>query len=78
MPYDRSLDESIFSKSWETEDERLTISVFSYNKGAKKLQITRENKNAQGEFRFAKLGRMNKTEVEAVLPLIQEATGFLD
>lgn len=73
MPYDSNLDENLFSKSWETDAERLTVSVFSYNKGAKKLQITRENRNAEGELRFTKLGRMNKEEVEAILPLLQEA-----
>ncbi|MBU1147551.1 MAG: hypothetical protein KKD11_04295 [Candidatus Omnitrophica bacterium] len=73
MPYDSSLDETLFSKSWETEALRLTVSVHSYNKGAKKLQINRENRNMEGEFRFTKLGRMTKEEVEAILPLIQEA-----
>jgi hypothetical protein len=78
MPYDSSLDENLFSKSWESELERLTVSVYSYNKGQKKLQITRENKTNEGEFRFAKLGRMTKEEVEATLPLIQEALKFMD
>jgi len=73
MPYDSSLDEKVFSKSWESDSARLTVSVYSYNKGPKKLQITRENRNPEGEFRFTKLGRMNKEEVEAVLPFIQEA-----
>ncbi len=73
MPYDSSLDEKVFSKSWENDTTRLSVSVYSYNKGPKKLQITRENKNAEGEFRFTKLGRMAKDETEAVLPFIQEA-----
>ena len=73
MPYDSSLDESLFSKYWENDTDRLTVSVRSYNKGTKKLQISRENLNSQGELRFAKLGRMTKTEVEAILPLINEA-----
>lgn len=73
MPYDSSLDETLFSKSWETEALRLTVSVHSYNKGAKKLQINRENRNMEGEFRFTKLGRMTKEETEAIFPLIQEA-----
>ncbi len=77
MPYDRSLDESLFSKTWEAEDDRITVSVYSYNKGAKKLQITRENKNTQGEFRFTKLGRMTKEETAGVLPLIQEAVNAM-
>ena len=78
MPYDSSLDEQVFSKAWETDAGRLTVSVYSYNKGQKKLQITRENRNAEGTLRFTKLGRMEKEEVEAILPLIQEATGLMD
>ena len=73
MPYERDLDESLFSKTWENENERLTVSIYSYNNGPKKLQITRENRSSQGEFRFTKLGRMTKEEAEAVLPLIREA-----
>ncbi len=73
MPYDMSLDESLFSKSWESDSGRLTVSIYSYNKGTKKLQITRENRVGDGELRFAKLGRMTKEEVEAVLPLMAEA-----
>ncbi len=73
MPYDRELDVSSFSKSWEDDKQKLTVSIFSYNQGEKKLQISRENRNASGELRFAKLGRMAKEEVIAVLPLIQEA-----
>lgn len=78
MPYDSKLDEKLFTKSWEDESERLTISVYSYNQGPKKLQISRENKNPEGEFRFAKLGRLSKKEIEGVLPLIQEAVSHLE
>ncbi len=78
MPYDRNLDECLFSKPWENELGRITVSVYSYNKGAKKLQITRENKDSQGNFKFAKLGRMTKKEIESLLPLIQEALNQMD
>jgi len=78
MPYDSSLDECLFSKSWETDSDRLTVSIYSYNQGTKKLQISREGRNAQGELRYAKLGRMNKEEIEAILPLIQEAIQNMD
>ncbi len=78
MPYDHNLDECLLSKPWENELERLTVSVYSYNKGAKKLQITRENKDSQGKFKFAKLGRMTKKEIESLLPLIQEALNQMD
>ena len=72
MPYDKALDECVITKSWENDEEKLTASIFSYNKGIKKLQLTRENKNAKGELRFAKLGRLTKEEVGALLPLIKE------
>lgn len=78
MPYDSSLDESLFSKSWEGDSGRLTVSVYSYNKGTKKLQVARENRGPEGEYRFAKLGRMTKEEVEAVVPYIQEALKHMD
>ncbi|MCG2712219.1 MAG: hypothetical protein L6416_07860 [Candidatus Omnitrophica bacterium] len=77
MPYDAALDEKLFSKLWETEVDRLTVSVFSYNKGVKKLQISRTSKDTQGELKFSKLGRMTKEEVEGILPLMQEALPFL-
>lgn len=73
MPYDPSLDEQLFSKSGEFEGTKITVSVYSYNKGAKKLQISRENMNAEGEWRFGKLGRMTKDEAAGILPLIEEA-----
>ena len=73
MPYDSNLDECLFSKSWEGENERITVGVYSYNKGQKKLQITRENRGNDGDFRFAKLGRVTKEELESLLPLLQEA-----
>ncbi|MDD3089628.1 MAG: hypothetical protein PHT95_06770 [Candidatus Omnitrophica bacterium] len=75
MPYDPKLDEQIFAKSHETETDRITVSVYSYNKGQKKVQISREGKNADGEYKFAKLGRLTKDEAEAIIPLIQEAVG---
>jgi hypothetical protein len=78
MPYDKELDECVFSKSVEKDAERMTASIYSYNKGTKKLQLTRENKNSQGDYRFAKLGRLSKEEIEALLPLINEAYGHMD
>ncbi len=73
MPYDSSLDQKIFAKAWESKSTRINVSVYSYNSGPKKIQITRENKDANENFRFTKLGRMAKDELEAVLPLLQQA-----
>jgi len=78
MPYNAELDESLFAKSNETESGRITVSVYAYNNGAKKLQIARENRDGEGGFRFAKLGRMTKEEVEGVLPFMKEAFGAMD
>ena len=79
MPYEKELDECVFAKSWESEQERLTASIYSYNKGTKKLQLTRENKNSKGELRFAKLGRLTeRRDRSAFLPLIQEARTHMD
>jgi len=78
MPgFDKSLDKELFSESVEIERGRITVAVFSYNENTPKLQIGRENKNAEGEYSFAKLGRMTKEEVELVLPLMEKAKSSL-
>ena len=77
MPYDTSLDEQMFSKEWEAEESKIVVSVHSYNKGVKKLQITREIKDKSGNFIFAKLGRLSKEEIQGILPLIKEAIAVM-
>jgi len=77
MPYDSSLDEQLFTKDWEGEGGKIVISVHSYNKGAKKLQISREIKDKMGNAAFSKLGRLSKEEVRGILPLIQEAVASM-
>jgi len=78
MAYDKSLDERLFSKSWENDFGQLTVSVYAYNKGRKKLQISRELRDNEGGFKFAKLGRMTKEEMQSILPLVQEALNNMD
>ncbi len=74
MAFDKSLDEKIFAETVEFETTKITVGVFSYNGGEKKMQISRENRNQNtGEYSFAKLGRLLKEEAEAVLPLMQKA-----
>jgi predicted transcriptional regulator len=73
MPYDSSLDTQVFTRFWENDNGKIVVSVYSYNKGAKKIQIVREVKDKNGEYSFAKLGRLVKEEAEGILPLIQEA-----
>ena len=71
--FDKSLDKEMFSETIKFETTRISVGVFSYNDGEKKLQISRENMNQNGEWSFAKLGRLFKDEVEKVIPLIQKA-----
>ena len=77
MPYDSSLDEQLFERSWENETGKIVVSVHSYNNGPKKLQIVREIKGREGNFNFAKLGRLSREELEGILPFIQEAVGVM-
>lgn len=71
--FDKSLDKELFSESVTVGRSKLTVAVFSYNGGTSKLQISRENTNAEGEGSFAKLGRITKEELEVILPLIEKA-----
>ena len=73
MPYDKSLDVESFKEVKEFPDSRISVGVFSYNGGEKKLQISRENKDQNEEWRFAKLGRMNKQEAKEIVPLLMKA-----
>ena len=76
MAYDSSLDTQVFAKSWEGSGSKLTVGVYSYNNGPKKLQISRELMDQEpGRPSFAKLGRMTKEELQAILPILQEALG---
>lgn len=77
MPYNTSLDEELFSREYEGQENKIVVSVHAYNKGAKKLQITREVKDKTGNFIFAKLGRLSKDEIEGILPIIKEAIALM-
>ena len=48
MPYDKSLDVECFKEMKEFENTRISVGVFSYNEGPRKIQITRENKSQDG------------------------------
>jgi len=73
MPYDKSLDVESFKEVKEFNDTRISVGIFSYNSGEKKLQISRENKDQNEEWRFAKLGRMNKQEAKEIVPILMKA-----
>ena len=73
MPYDQALDTESFIVTKEFEDTRLTVGVYSYNGGTKKLQLTRENRTAENDWRFAKMGRLSKEEVKEIIPIMMKA-----
>ncbi len=73
MPYDKSLDQEIFKEIKEFGETRIAIGVYSYNNGERKLQITREVKTTNEEWRFTKLGRMTKEEVKEIVPIMMKA-----
>ena len=73
MAFDKNLDKELTSKLAEFETTKIKVSIFSYNDGTPKLQISRENLNPNsGQWSFSKLGRMTQEEAEAVLPLFDE------
>jgi hypothetical protein len=75
--FDKSLDKELFAEHVDFEKTRVTVAVFSYNEGTPKLQVTRQNKNAEGEYSFTKLGRLTKEEVVAILPMMEKAKDSL-
>ena len=77
MPYDATLDAETFKEVKEFDGSRISIGVFSYNGNAKKLQLSRENLSQEGEWRFAKLGRLTKDEAEAIVPIMVKAIGSM-
>ncbi len=78
MPYDPNLDNKIYSETREFEGTRITVGIFSYNEGEKKMQLSRENNTQGDEWRYAKLGRLNKREAETIVPLMQEALSHME
>jgi hypothetical protein len=73
MPYDAKLDAETFKETKEFGDTRVSVGVYSYNNGEKKLQLSRENMSAEEEWRFAKLGRMTKDEAKEIVPIMMRA-----
>lgn len=73
MPYDPKLDQETFKETKQFNETRISVGVFSYNGGEKKLQLSRENLGTDEEWRFAKLGRMTKNEAKEIAPILLKA-----
>jgi hypothetical protein len=76
MAFDKNLDKELFSETVEFGRTKITVSVFSYNDGTPKLQLSRENQAGE-DYAFAKLGRLTKEEAEKILPLMEKALTFM-
>ena len=72
MEYDKSKDKVVFTESVEFERDRITVSVFEYNEGESKIQISREKKYVKTGYRFSKLGRLTGEEAKKVLEILQK------
>ena len=75
--FDKSLDKELFSETINFETTRITVGVFSYSDGEKKMQVSRENMSQNGEWSFAKLGRLFKDEAEKVIPVMEKALKYM-
>lgn len=74
MAFDKSLDKEVFGETIEFEITRIRVSVFSYNNGTPKLQLSRENRNQESaDWIFSKLGRLTKEETNQLIPIMQKA-----
>ena len=73
--FNSRLDLETYKESKEFDnDMKLTVSIHSYDGGAKKLQISREGKNKiDGEWRFLRLGRLSRIEIEGLMPMLTKA-----
>ncbi len=73
MPYDKTLDVETFKEVKDFDNTRISVGIFSYNGGEKKLQLTRENQGQDEDWRFAKLGRLTKREAKEIIPVMMKA-----
>lgn len=78
--YNKKLDEKIWSETVKVEGGKLIVSVWSYDGGTPKIQISRMRENDKSEYKysFAKLGRMTADEIEVILPLLETAMDECD
>ncbi|MBT3463968.1 hypothetical protein HOD20_03545 [archaeon] len=79
MAYEKELDQQLFSETAELETSKITVSVFSYNGGTQKVQLSRENLDPNtGKFKWSKLGRLIKEEAELVAPILVKAVATME
>jgi len=73
--YDKTKDIELFTADAEIGKSKFTVTVFSYNNGSPKLQLSKAVKNEEtNDFAFVpKLGRFTKEEVKTINGLLAKA-----
>ena len=78
MAYEKSLDKELFSEEVRFDKVKLKVGVYSYDGAESKVQISRmifdEEMNG---FKFLKLGRLTKAELELLLPVLDKARNII-
>ncbi len=77
MNFNPELDEEIFSTEKELGKTKLIVAVKKYNGGRAKVQISRQNQQ-NSIWKFSKLGRLTKTETEALIEMLKEAQEHME
>ncbi len=74
-----SSDKDNLVKAWEYEYEKgsLLFAIMEYNDGGPKLQMTRMYKKKDDEVGYAKVGRMNKEEVQFLIDNSKEMLEYM-
>jgi len=78
MVYDQTKDKKLFEKKADFGKFDIVVSVHQYNGGEKKLQLSRLVYSETQEPQWRKLGRLNLDELNAILPIIQEAKEVME
>jgi len=71
--YREDLDRKIFSKTWVGKNWQIEVTVYSYQGGRPKLQLTRQKATRSQHRPYAKLGRLSRDELDGIMPFLQEA-----
>ena len=78
MSYQPELDKIYWEEKISFDKSNIILKIASYAGGSKKIQVSRELRLSNGETKMTKLGRMNRKELEALLPLLRKASKMMD
>lgn len=72
MAYEKEKDKQIWEEVKELGDTKIAVGIYHYEGLDPRVQISRQNKFGE-EWKWVKLGRLTKDELDVILPLLQEA-----